>query len=42
MIIAINRDPQAEIFNIANIGIIGDVKEILPLLKEEIKNVTAA
>ena len=36
MIIAINRDPQAEIFNIANMGFIGDVKEILPLLKEEI------
>lgn len=36
MIIAINRDPQAEIFSIANIGIIGDAKEILPLLKDEI------
>ena len=36
MIIAINRDPQAEIFSIANMGFIGDVKEILPLLKEEI------
>lgn len=36
MIIAINRDPQAEIFNIANMGFVGDVKEILPLLKEEI------
>lgn len=36
MIIAINRDPQAEIFNIANMGFVGDVKEILPALKEEI------
>lgn len=36
MIIAINRDPQAEIFSIANMGFIGDVKEILPLLKDEI------
>ena len=36
MIIAINRDPQAEVFSIANMGFIGDVKEILPLLKEEI------
>ncbi|WP_303395355.1 electron transfer flavoprotein subunit alpha/FixB family protein, partial [Amedibacillus dolichus] len=36
MIIAINRDPQAEIFSIANMGFVGDVKEILPLLKEEI------
>ena len=36
MIIAINRDPQAEIFSISNMGFVGDVKEILPLLKEEI------
>ena len=36
MIIAINRDPQAEIFSIANMGFVGDVKEVLPLLKEEI------
>ncbi len=36
MIIAINRDPQADIFSIANMGFVGDVNEILPLLKEEI------
>lgn len=36
MIIAINRDPQAEIFKFANMGFVGDVKDILPLLKEEI------
>lgn len=36
MIIAINRDPQAEIFSIANMGFVGDVNEVLPLLKEEI------
>lgn len=36
MIIAINRDPQAEIFHIANMGFVGDVKEVLPLLKDEI------
>lgn len=36
MIIAINRDPQAEIFSIANMGFVGDVKEILPLLKEQL------
>ena len=36
MIIATNRDPQAEIFSIANMGFVGDVKEVLPLLKEEI------
>lgn len=36
MIIAINRDPQAEIFSVANMGFIGNVEEILPALKEEI------
>ena len=36
MIIAINRDPQAEIFSISNMGFVGDVKDVLPLLKEEI------
>jgi electron transfer flavoprotein alpha subunit len=42
MIVAINRDPEAEIFSIANIGIIGDVNEVLPLLVEEIKKAKAA
>lgn len=36
MIIAINRDPQAEIFNVANMGFVGTVEEILPLVKEEL------
>lgn len=42
MIIAINRDPEAEIFTIANMGFIGDVNEVLPLLVEEIKKAKAA
>lgn len=42
MIIAINRDPQAEIFSIANMGFVGDVNEVLPLLVEEIKKAKAA
>lgn len=37
MIIAINRDPEAEIFKISNMGFVGDVNEVLPLLVEEIK-----
>lgn len=36
MIIAINRDPQAEIFSVANMGFVGNVEEILPILKNEI------
>ncbi|HHW58483.1 MAG TPA: electron transfer flavoprotein subunit alpha/FixB family protein [Clostridia bacterium] len=36
-IIAINKDPEAQIFKISNLGIVGDLHEILPLLIERIK-----
>lgn len=37
VILSINRDPNAPIFQMSDIGIVGDLKDVLPKLVEELK-----
>ena len=36
-VVAINKDEEAPIFDVADVGIVGDAVQVLPLMMEEIR-----
>lgn len=41
-IVAVNKNPEAPIFEVADIGVVGDLHKVLPLVTEEIKKAQLA